>query len=118
MNQNRYEIYRGREINGELKGLRLSGYAFQNEGESFYRIKLLMFPENTYYLSRNQGEGYTIFAKIGKEENGKVVFQNPVGFAKLIPNVRTHMYLKFPDLASHMFMSLFPTESSQAMAAA
>jgi hypothetical protein len=118
MNQNRYEIYRGREINGQLVGLRICGYAFQNEGESYYRIKLFFLPDNNYYLSKNQGPGFTIFSKITTGEDGKTVFQNPVGFAKLMDHVRTHLYVRFPDLASHMFMSLFRSEKAAAAAAA
>lgn len=114
MNNNRYEIYRGREVNGQLVGLRLSGYAFQNEGEAYYRVKLLLFPENLYFLSKNQGSGYTIFSKMVTNEDGSVVFQNPVGFAKLMDGIRTHLYVRFPDLASHMFMSLFPIEKAKA----
>ena len=115
MNHNRFEIYRGREINGQLVGLRLSGYAFQNEQENYYRLKLLFLPDNIYYLSKNQGSGYTIFAKMVTQEDGKVVFQNPVGFAKIMDHIKTHLYVRFPDLASHMFMSLFPTEKAEAV---
>lgn len=116
MVQNRYEIYRGREINGQLVGLRICGYAFQNAGESYYRVRLFFLSDNTYFISKNQGSGYTIFSKITQDAEGKVVFQNPVGFAKLMDNVRTHLYVRFPDLASHMFMSLFPSEKAQGAA--
>ena len=111
---NRYEIYRGREINGELVGLRLSGYVFQNQGDTYYRIKLMLLPDITFFMAKNQGAGYTIFSKMVKHDDGKLVFQNPVGFGKIMDNVRTHLYVKFPDLASHMFMSLFPTEKLEA----
>ena len=110
---NRFEIYRGREINGQLVGLRLAGYAFQNERESYYRVKLFLMPDQHFYISKNQGPGYTIFSKILVEEDGNVHFQNPVGFAKILDHVRTHLYVKFPDLSSHMFMSLFPSERSE-----
>jgi hypothetical protein len=113
MNNQRYEIYRGREVNNQLVGLRLCGYAFLNDGEPFYRIKLFMYPEYNYYMSKNQGEGYTIFSKIVTTADGKVIFQNPVGFAKLMENIRTHLYVRFPDLSSHMFMSLYPVPSYQ-----
>ena len=111
---NRYEIYRGREVNNQLVGLRLCGYAFQNEGEAFYRLKLLLLPDQNYYMSKNQGDGYTIFSKMTTSTDGKVVFQNPVGFAKIMENIRTHLYVRFPDLSSHMFMSLYPTTNNQA----
>jgi hypothetical protein len=114
MNHRRFEIFRGRELNGQLVGLRLCGYAFQTEGESFYRVKLLLLPDNIYFLSKNQSPGYTIFTKMVTTEDGKVVFQNPVGFAKVMDHIRTHLYLRFPDLASHMFMSLFPSERAEA----
>ena len=114
MNHKRYEIYRGREINGQLVGLRLAGYAFQNDGETHYRVKLLFLPENVYYMSKNQGSGYTVFSKMVTQEDGRIVFQNPVGFAKIMEHIRTHLYLRFPDLSSHMFMSLFPTEKMEA----
>jgi hypothetical protein len=114
MNHKRYEIFRGRETNGQLTGLRICGYAFQNEGDTYYRLKLFFLPENTYFMSKNMGDGYTLFAKQLTQEDGKVSFQNPVGFAKTMENVRTHIYVRFPDLGSHMFMSLFPTEKADA----
>lgn len=115
MNNKRFEIYRGREINGQLVGLRLAGYAFQNDGDSYYRVKLLFLPENVYYMSKNQSPGYTIFAKMVTQDDGKVVFQNPVGFSKIMDHIKTHLYVRFPDLASHMFMSLFPSEKAEAV---
>jgi hypothetical protein len=110
MNNKRYDLYRGRETNGQLTGLRICGYAFQNEGDNYYRVKLFMFPDNTYYMSKNSGDGYTLFSKMVNQDEGKVGFQNPVGFAKTMDEVRTHIYVRFPDLSSHMFMSLFPKD--------
>jgi hypothetical protein len=114
MNHKRYEIYRGREINGQLSGLRISGYAFQNDGDLYYRVKLFLLPDQTYFMSKNLGDGYTIFTKMVTQEDGKVGFQNPVGFAKTMDNIRTHIYVRFPDLGSHMFMSLFPKDLGDA----
>jgi hypothetical protein len=114
MNHLRYEIFRGREIGGHLTGLRLCGYAFQNEGESYYRVKLFMFNDPTYFMSKNVGPGYTIFSKMITTEDGKTVFQNPVGFAKVMDHIKTHLYVRFSDLGSHMFMSLFPSEKENA----
>ena len=109
MNQLRFEILRGREVNGGLTALKLCGYAFQNEGDSYYRIKLFTLGDQTYYMSKNMGPGYTIFAKVVVNEDGKPVFQNPVGFAKVLDQIRTHLFVKFSDLGSSMYMSLFPS---------
>lgn len=111
---NRFEIFRGREINGELTHLRICGYAFQEDDQKYYRIKLFLLTDQTYYLSKNQGPGYTIYSKMAQADDGKVTFQNPVGYGHLMDRVRTHLYLKFPDLFSHMFMSLFPVENVKA----
>ena len=108
MNCKRYDIFRGRELNGHLTGLRLAGFAFQNENENFYRVRLMFFPDNIYYISKNQGADYTIFSKMVVQEDEKVIFQNPVGFARIMETIRTHIYVRFPDLSSHMFMSLYP----------
>jgi hypothetical protein len=113
MESNRYEIFRGREVGGRLLGLRICGYAFQNERESHYRVRLFFLSDNTYYMSKNQGPGYTIFAKCSVDESGKATFQNPVGFARLMDHVKTHLYVRFPDLAAHMFMSLYPSERAE-----
>ena len=108
----RYEIYRGRETEGKLVDLKTAGYAYLNEGTDFYVVKLFLLPRNTYFLSKNRTtpSGYTIFAKTF--ENGSVRhFQNPVGSGRLMENVKTHLSINFPDLASQMFMSLFPKEA-------
>ena len=105
----RYEIVRGKETNGKLSDIKAAGYAFLNEGADHYVIKLFLLPRNTYYLSknRNTSSGYTIFAKTFEDE-GRRRFQNPVGHGILLESVKTHLCLEFPDLASQLFMSLFP----------
>jgi hypothetical protein len=60
-------------------------------------------------MSKNLGQGYTLFAKMVTSEDGKTSFQNPVGFARMMDHIKTHMYVKFSDLGSHMYMSLFPS---------
>lgn len=114
MGHTRYEMFRGREVDGQLAYLRLCGYAFQREGELYFRLSLFLYPQATYYLSKNEGSGYTIFAKAVPQADGRVVFQNPVGFARVMDHIRTHLYVRFPDLASHMYMSLFPLEPATA----
>jgi hypothetical protein len=109
MNQVRFEIFRGRELNGTLTQLRICGYAFQNEGENYYKIKLFTLSDQIFYMSKNMSAGYTLFAKMVVHEDGKTTFQNPVGFAKLMDHIRTHIYVKFSDLGSNMYMSLYPS---------
>ena len=109
MNQMRFEIFRGRELNGNLTQLRLCGYTFQNEGENYYKIKLFTLSDQTFYMSKNMGPGYTLFAKIVVHEDGKTTFQNPVGYAKVMDYIKTHLYVKFSDLSSNMYMSLYTT---------
>lgn len=109
MNQMRFEIYRGRELNGNLTQLRLCGYAFKNENENHYKVKLFTFNDQVFYMSKNLNQGYTLFSKVTTGEDGKTTFQNPVGYARMMDHIKTHMYVKFSDLGSHMYMSLFPS---------
>lgn len=108
----RYEIYRGKEIDGKLVDLRTAGYAYINNETDYYVVKLFLLPRNTYFLSKNRNTqtGYTIFAKAIDDKAG-VRFQNPVGHGRLMENVKTHLSICFPDLSSQMFMSLFPKET-------
>ncbi|MCO5143633.1 MAG: hypothetical protein M9962_11135 [Oligoflexia bacterium] len=106
----KHEIYRGREINKELSQLRICGYAFKSNCQKYYKLNLMLFPGITYYLTKNKDIGFTIFSKMIVKEDGSELFQNPVGYGKLLDHVRTHLYLRFPDLGSHMYMSLFPKE--------
>ncbi len=107
----RYEIFRGKELNGKLVDLKTAGYAYLNDGTDFYVVKLFLLPRNTYFLSKNRNtpSGYTIFAKFIEDKSG-LHFQNPVGSGRLMESVKTHLSISFPDLASQMFMSLFPKE--------
>lgn len=105
----RFEIFRGREISGNLTQLRLSGYAFQNENESYYKIKLFTLGDQVFYMSKNKNAGYTLFSKIVEQEDGGTTFQNPVGYAKVLDHIRTHIFVKFSDLGSNMYMSLYPS---------
>lgn len=109
----RYEIYRGREVNGKLVDLKTAGYAYLNEGSDYYLLKLFLLPRSTYFLSKNRSSpsGYTIFAKTFEDKAGVRHFQNPVGAGHLMDRVTTHLEMAFPDLASQLFMSLFPKEA-------
>lgn len=108
----RYEICRGREVEGKLVDLKTAGYAYLNEGCEFYVVKLFFLPRNTYFLSKNRNtpSGYTIFAKTFESGTHRH-FQNPVGSGRLLESVKTHLAIQFPDLASQMYMSLFPKEA-------
>jgi hypothetical protein len=105
----KHEIVIGRKQNGELANALVAGQAFLREGDSFYVVKLMMFPGQTYYLTKNREshDRYTVFAKIVKTEDS-VKFQNPVGSGRLSLELASYLELYFPVLRSQMFMSLFP----------
>lgn len=106
----RYDLVIGRREGQTLANTLATGQCFLNDGDSFYTVKLMMFPGQTYYLVKNRSstDRYTVFAKIIREQDS-VKFQNPVGSGKLSDDLSSHMELYFPVLRSQMFMCLFPS---------
>lgn len=102
-----HEIMSGQFIDGSLYNNKEVGYAFLGNEDSFYTVKLNMFPVNSYFLAKNQSnDNYTIFSKILRGDDG-VRFKKPVGFAKLLPDSKSLMLLKFHMPRMSMYMDLF-----------
>ena len=106
----KHELYIGRKENGKLAKPLVAGQAFIREGESYYTVKLMMFPGQTYYLVKNKDsyDRYTVYAKMVKTENDEVKLQNPVGSGRLSLDLGSYLEIYFPVLRSQMFMCLFP----------
>lgn len=110
MNCTKHEIVIGKRGQSDLERPLLTGHAFLNEGESFYSVKLFMFPGQTYYVVKNRDTSkYTIFAKQVVDDRG-VRFQNPVGLGQLLNDIM-YMEIYFPVLRTQMYMSLYPSAS-------
>lgn len=109
----KFEIYAGFKKDNDLETKVQVGTAFKNDDENYYKIKLMMFPNQTYYLIKNHAEvsRYTIFSKMVIEANGKNKFLNPVGSGVLDPQMLNYLELRFPLLRSYIFMSLYPQTS-------
>jgi len=112
MESTQHEIVIGRKENGELTNQLTTGAAFLNDGESYYAIRLMMFPNQSYYLTKNyeSSNRYTVFAKLIKTEDG-IKFQNPVGSGRLSVELSAYLEIYFPVLRTQMFMCLFPVAS-------
>jgi hypothetical protein len=112
MESTQHEILIGRKENGELRNQLIAGASFLNDGESFYTIRLMMFPNQAYYLTKNHESTnrYTVFSKFIKTENG-IKFQNPVGSGRLSVELSAYLEIYFPVIRSQMFMCLYPTAS-------
>lgn len=112
----RFNLYRGREIDGQIKNPQISGYGFQNQDADYLVIKLMLFPRETYYLYRNRDNAnYTLYSK--KIENGeKVQLQDPVGYGKWMNQDKIFIVLKFADLPSSYFLSFAPDEMTRGAA--
>lgn len=109
----KHEIVIGRKQDSQLVNTLATGQAFLREGDSYYTVKLMMFPGQTYYLVKNRDshDRYTVFAKQVKTEES-VKFQNPVGSGRLSQELSSYLELYFPVIRSQMFMCLFPSESN------
>src|SRR5689334_14071391 len=99
----KYEIVIGRLTDGIMINNMLTGFAVQFEGESHYVIRFTMFPNIPYYLAKNRESQthYTAFAKLVKDPHTNAVrFQNPVGWGKLSPDLKSHLEIRFPLLGT------------------
>ena len=107
MNFTKHAIVIGDYFDGNLRKKKESGYAFMNENDSFYTVKIHMNPINNYFLVKNKkNDLYTVFSKIDRSNN-QVNFKNPVGYAKLLENNKSYMQIKFFMPKMTMFMDLY-----------
>ena len=107
--EERFELAIGKVEQGKLQFAKHTGLAIKAIDEDYFMLRLSMFPNVNYFLSKNASQDgtYTIFSKSYRAEGG-VKFQNPVGFAKLRADLRTHMEVRFNLFEKPIFMSLFP----------
>ena len=105
----KHDLYVGRCEDGKLLYSKHAGAAFQTSGAPFFTLRLHMFPGVSYFLSKNHGDGgsYTLFSKIVRDDDG-TRFQNPVGFARLRTDLKTHLEVSLNLLERRIYMSLFP----------
>ena len=109
----RFDLVTGRIENGNIVKPLHAGVALSYPGEAHYVMRLSMFPKQFYYLSKNQESQtqYTVFSRrIVDPDSGAVLFQKPVGQGRLVPEIKTHLEIRFPLLGASVFMSLFPQE--------
>ncbi len=119
-NDTKFEIYTGFRKDQELQAKLCVGSSFKNDNESYYKIRLMMFPQNVYYLVKNKdsADRYTVYAKLyvpqdhnqdtNKMTSPKGRFQNPVGHAVLDSKLQSYLEIKFPMLRLSVYMSLYP----------
>lgn len=108
----KHELYTGFRKENNLEAKLLVGAAFKDQDTFYYKIRLMMFPGQTYYLVKNKDsvDRYTAYSRM-KIENREVRFLNPVGSGFLDPKLHSYLEIKFPLLRAHMFMSLYPTNN-------
>jgi hypothetical protein len=108
-NRTKYAVIRGSRY-GLSEGKQYpAGHALQFEGTVYYVLKLWFQPNVTYFISKNDEESqfHTVFTKKIQEEDGSVRFQNPVGYARGLPD-KEHLEIVLPDFSRRYYMSLFP----------
>lgn len=109
----KHEIFAGFKKEGSIDAKLLVGAAFKDNGTTYYKIRLMMFPGYTYYLVKNRdsADRYTVYSR-SKSENNQTKFLNPVGSATLDSKLQSYLEIKFPLLRASMFMSLYPVNQN------
>lgn len=105
----KHEIFSGFRKESTIEAKLLVGAAFKEENETFYKIRLMMFPGYTYYLvkNKNTGDRYTVYSRM-KDEGNEVRFLNPVGSGILNSKLQSYLEIRFPLFRAYLYMSLFP----------
>ena len=94
-----------------LKNLSLGSAKFK-EGDRHYTLKLNIFPNQTFYLRKNNhGSGHTLFSKMQRFEDGRVRMRRLVGSAELLQNIKTHLRLNFSFPKASVYMGLYPEKT-------
>ena len=111
----KHEIVVGFRKQNQIDGQLLVGSAFKELNQKHYRIKLMMFPGQTYYLVKNFNsvERFTIYSKMLTDNQGHQKFISPVGYGTLDSKLQSFMELKLPLLRCNMYMSLYPTTQNK-----
>ena len=104
-----FQVFMGEKTQGDLSSLAIAGHGIHYEGDDHYLLKLMMIPNVSYFLAKNPSAqvAYTVYTKCFRE-NGRLRFQNPVGYARLKQDLKNYMEIEFPLLRASVFMSLFP----------
>lgn len=107
----KHEIFLGRKTGETITNPTIAGCALLFEGNNYYVLQLMMFPDRYYFMAKNKDSSayYTIFSRKVKSDDS-VHFQNPVGSARLSEDLKTHLELKFHLFNTNLYMSLFPSE--------
>lgn len=107
--KNIYQVFIGTKQNGLLRDPVIAGHGIHYVGDDHYVLKLMMIPNVSYFLAKNPSSQatYTVFTKCLRSGD-RLRFQNPVGFARLSDDLKTHLEIEFPLLKTSVYMSLFP----------
>ena len=105
----KFEVVSAKNTNGELSYVKHAGVSFCKDNDDYFKLNLNVWPTVNYFVAKNHSnKNYTIFSKKVMVEGG-VKFQNPVGYARTIENLKTHMFLKFEVPNVSLYMSLCPS---------
>ncbi|MCM0604503.1 MAG: hypothetical protein KA715_00260 [Xanthomonadaceae bacterium] len=107
----KYNILTGHLVGGSLQNPMHAGVAIHYEGDSYYLVRLNLFPRTWFYLSKNQESqnSYTVFTKKLEDCGSGVRLQNPVGKATLH---QYHIEISIPLLSKNLFLEIFPASNS------
>ena len=112
----KHEIFTGFRKENAIEAKLLVGAAFKDEGTSYYKIRLMMFPGYTYYLVKNQNavDKYTVYSRMVVDDKNKhqVKFLNPVGNGLLDSKLQSYLEVRFPMLRAYVYMSLYPQKQN------
>ena len=104
-----FPILIGKRQGGDLKQVKKVGRCILDRGNEFYRLKLLMFPRETYYIEKSPYNDCTF--KVHSKmffSRGKAGFVDQIGSGLLENSLKRYMRLSLNLVPFTLYMDLYP----------
>ncbi len=104
----KFEVITAKKVTDKLVDPTAAGYSLLIDGNQYYLLKLFLF-EKYFFIVKNQSgqQDYTVYSSKFPNE---AKFLNPVGSARLRPELKGHLEIHIPLIGPSLFMSLYPSK--------
>lgn len=105
----KFEVVTAKKVSEKLADQTSAGYSLLIDGNNYYLLKLFLF-EKYFFIVKNQSQQKQDYTVYSSKYPNEPKFLNPVGTARLRPEMKDHLEIQIPLIGSSLFMSLYPSK--------
>lgn len=105
----KFEVVTAKKISEKLIDQTSAGYSLLIEGNNYYLLKLYLF-EKYFFIVKNQSQPKQEYTVYSSKYPNQSKFLNPIGTARLRPELNDYLEIQIPLIDSSLFMSLYPSK--------